>query len=105
MSDYIRRDEVIDRLNRLCDRVCQYSSEQRNVMCGACPLGDAFTVIEENIPAADVRPVVTCDQCNWCIDLGGNPYCEMLARLCPNGGDWFCAYGEQPRYEGTEADA
>ena len=58
MSDYISREAAIERLNKLCDRVCQYSKAQRNYMCGACPLGDAFTVVEDDIPAADVQPVV-----------------------------------------------
>lgn len=56
--EYIEREAAIEKLNKLCDRVCQYSKAQRKYMCGACPLGDAFTVIEDDIPAADVRPVV-----------------------------------------------
>ena len=58
MKEYIEREAAIEKLNELCDRVCQYSKAQRKYMCGACPLGDAFTVIEDDIPAADVRPVV-----------------------------------------------
>lgn len=57
MAEYIEREATIEKLNRLCDRVCQYSKAQRKYMCGACPLGDAFTVIEDDIPAADVRSV------------------------------------------------
>ena len=57
MSDYISREELTNNLDALCDRVCQYSKKQRSVMCGACPLGDAFDMVEE-IPAADVRPAV-----------------------------------------------
>ena len=57
MSEYIDREETVNALDRLCDRVCQYSKRQRWVMCGACPLGDAFDVIMDNIPAADVAPV------------------------------------------------
>jgi len=50
--DLIDREEVIEALDVLCDRVCQYSKEQRAVMCGACPLGSAFDVIEE-FPSAE----------------------------------------------------
>ena len=57
MAEYIEREAAIEKLNKLCGRVCQYSKAQRKYMCGACPLGDAFTVIEDDIPAADVRPV------------------------------------------------
>ena len=35
MSDLIDRDKTVDAMNRLCDRVCQYSKVQRKVMCGA----------------------------------------------------------------------
>ena len=58
MAEYIEREAAIEKLNKLCDRVCQYSKAQRKYMCGACPLGDAFTVIEDDIPAADVRPAL-----------------------------------------------
>lgn len=57
MAEYIDRQAAVDALARLCKRVCQYSEKQRQYMCGACPLGDAFTVIEDDLPAADVRPV------------------------------------------------
>lgn len=53
MSDYISREETINKLDDLCDIVCQYSKKQRSVMCGACPLGSAFDAIEE-LPTADV---------------------------------------------------
>lgn len=56
-AEYIDRETVIKNLEKLCDRVCQYSKAQRYVMCSSCPLGDAFTVIEDDIPQADVRPV------------------------------------------------
>lgn len=50
--DIIYREQTMDALDELCDRVCQYSKEQRDVMCGACPLGDAFDVID-NMPSAE----------------------------------------------------
>lgn len=50
-GDLIDRDALIKSLDELCNRVCQYSKAQRKVMCGACPLGDAFTVIEDDAPA------------------------------------------------------
>jgi hypothetical protein len=56
-KEYIDRQSTVDALARLCKRVCQYSEKQRQFMCSACPLGDAFTVIEDDLPAADVRPV------------------------------------------------
>lgn len=49
-GDLIDRDALSKSLNRLCDRVCQYSKAQRKFMCSACPLGDAFTVVEDDAP-------------------------------------------------------
>ena len=49
-GDLIDRDALSKSLDSLCDRVCQYSKAQRKVMCGACPLGDAFAVVEDDAP-------------------------------------------------------
>ena len=49
-GDLIDRDVLSKSLDKLCDRVCQYSKAQRRVMCGACPLGDAFAVVEDDAP-------------------------------------------------------
>ena len=65
-GDLIDRDELTDALDRLCDRVCQYSKPQRAVMCGACPLGHAFTVVEDDAPV-----VVFAD--NESKQVGKNP--------------------------------
>ena len=104
MAEYIDRQAAVDALARLCKRVCQYSEKQRQYMCGACPLGDAFTVIEDDLPAADVRPAVRadwedtpnpqwpahsirhCPCCGWSI-----PKSKLLAKdsswnYCPNCG-------------------
>lgn len=42
----IDADALTDSLDSLCDTVCQYSKVQRSVMCGACPLGGAFDVVD-----------------------------------------------------------
>ena len=54
MIDYISKEVVINSLDKLCDRVCQYSKSQRYVMCGACPLGSAFDVIE-GLPETNIE--------------------------------------------------
>ena len=51
MDDLILRKAAIDALDALCDRECEYSKKQRNVMCGACHLGSAFDAIEQ-LPSA-----------------------------------------------------
>lgn len=42
-------------MNELCQQICPYSKLQRGAMCGACTLGSAFDVVEDEVPAADVR--------------------------------------------------
>ena len=43
-------DALSKSLDGLCDRVCQYSKAQRKAMCGSCPLGHAFAVVEDDAP-------------------------------------------------------
>ena len=62
--------------------------------CNQCLLHDAKKAIE-SIPAADVRPVVTCSDCKWWTkqeaSLQGR--CELL-KMYPTG-TWFCANGKR----------
>lgn len=98
MSEYIEREAAVEALARLCKRVCQYSEKQRQYMCGACPLGDAFTVIEDDLPAADVRPVVLCRDCRHRDPEDHKCDCGQLERagcVFPVDDDYFCAYGER----------
>ena len=92
MAEYIEREVLTNALDDLCNRVCAYSKEQRYVMCGSCPLGSAFDMVEE-LPAADVVPVVHgkwvidnpkqvlmhCSNCNWC-------NLSWKWKYCPNCG-------------------
>lgn len=60
-DDTISRKSVIDALDALCDRECEYSKQQRSVMCGACRLGSAFDVIDE-LPSAQPE-IMHCKDC------------------------------------------
>lgn len=97
MPEYIERETIVDALNRLCDRVCQYSKAQRKVMCAACPLGDAFTVVEDDIPAADVAEVVRCGECKWYklsnYNTVGIHICQRFSGV--RGEHDFCSRGEK----------
>ena len=96
MSRYIDADALINRFDELCDSVCQYSKKQREVMCGACPLGSAFDVVDE-FPTADVVEVVRCEDCK------NNPKTTWFG--CPMAShdyefkDGFCYKGERGKYE------
>ena len=94
MSDCIEREKAINALDALCDRVCQYSKKQRSAMCSACSLGAAFDVIEE-LPAADMRPVVTCADCkhnNACLTQA---FVEDESRVPFDRNTFFCADGKR----------
>ena len=89
--DLIDREQAIDALDELCDRVCQYSKEQQAVMCGACPLGSAFDVVD-NMPSAEKtgkwlstwhKDEVVCSNCRkyWILATDIYDY-----KYCPNCG-------------------
>jgi len=65
----IDADALTDSLDNLCNTVCQYSKAQRSVMCGACPLGGAFDVVDD---APTVEPIRVGDVCKDCWRDGGN---------------------------------
>ena len=98
MSDYIKREDVLNGLDKLCDIVCPYSKKQRSVMCGACTLGSAFDAIEE-MTAADVVERKTgkwseeykCSECGYSavirVEHDGSVVWESEPfNFCPNCG-------------------
>lgn len=70
MADYIEREYLLNAMENKECAIC--SPAQRPFMCGSCPLGSAFELVEE-FPAADVQPVVhgkwvndiQCSNCGW----------------------------------------
>ena len=102
MAEYIDRQAAVDALARLCKRVCEYSEKQRQYMCGACPLGDAFTVIEDDLPAADVRPVVrgkwelSDDRCWHTCSIGGADIDVSVGLLCYVDNEEVCNHNFCP---------
>ena len=57
MAEYIEREALLDRMNNFCEINCDYTKNQRSVMCGACGIGDAKIMVEDAV-AADVQSVV-----------------------------------------------
>lgn len=51
MSDLIRREDVLNAFNRLCD-ICGKKTENNGAMCRACSLDDAIDIVED-IPNAE----------------------------------------------------
>lgn len=85
-SDYISREEALDFLIPSND--LNISAQDKRV------IADRFSEFIKSIPAADVRPVVTCEECDWHVDIGFH-YCNKLCISCPDNAEFFCAYGER----------
>ena len=79
-DDLISRQAAIDALDKLCDRICEYSKKQRHTMCGACNLGSAFDVIDE-LPTADLF--------EYCDKLWKTAYERGKAEAYPKKGKWL----------------
>lgn len=54
---------------------------------------DAQAGISQLSPA-NVRPVVTCAECDWHVDCGYH-FCNKWCQPCPDNADFYCAYGER----------
>lgn len=85
MVEYIEREAA---LRVLCDA------------CGnaACPKGliprCSYYEKMQSIPAADVRPVVTCGECKHWFE-NGTDYCSCDRDALLRERDFFCAGGEK----------
>ena len=70
--------------------------------------GTACAIIDD-IPSADVVPVVRCKDCKYAhmTYSGAAKYCDRKKELTDDGGsiylpgDWFCAYGERRESDGN----
>ena len=91
MAEYIEREAALKEFEKVCN-VCM--ALVNKPMCGDCSVADTVRKVK-SIPAADVRPVVTCSDCKWWTkqesSLQGR--CELL-QMYPTGA-WFCANGKR----------
>ena len=46
-EDAVSRADTLQSFESYCEKNCQYSKKQRDVMCGACMMGDAIEIVEE----------------------------------------------------------
>ncbi len=94
MPKYIDQAEVTSLFSAACAE-CRDSCEEFDGFyadCNQCLLHGVKEKLA-TIPAADVRPVVTCEKCKWHVDFGYH-FCYKRGQRCPNDSDFFCAYGE-----------
>lgn len=88
MSDYIERDDVTRFLDKYC--LCAIFLD------GQEAIKQLITRVDE-IPAADVSPVVRCKDCKWYVeDREFPPFCDntICGMQHPND-ETFCSYGER----------
>ena len=99
MAEYIDRDAVYTAFANACTDVLERASEIYYIA------GFSYEhVIEilDNIPAADVAPVVRCKDCKWFANNNGGEWfgCWLFnaIRAVPEDSptpDDFCSYGER----------
>lgn len=81
MAEYIERKKLIEHLKKdpLFDLVERYG----------------ITGVIESLPAANVRPVVTCGECKWWTkqEMSLQGRCDLM-QMYPTGA-WFCANGRR----------
>ena len=99
MAEYISRKAAIAYIREQSEE-CQKAFEELGGESGI--YADAYNDLAEDfysIPAADVAPVVRCEDCkhriykyvnSWIGEIGG---CNIFNHPMPNNG--FCSYGER----------
>ncbi len=104
MAEYIEREETLEDLRLQFCKGCNSYSE---IKCRSCSVDDVIGFIED-VPTADVVPVVRCGECehfkeypiidtsipsgwgkctkiNMDVDLTINDYCSYGERRCSDG--------------------
>ena len=76
MSDYIRREDAVDLINKI-------SNLDLKAKGGIC-------LSLANLEKADVVQVVRCDDCKY---YGSRRWCELHSSVFDNNA--FCSYGER----------
>lgn len=58
MTEYIEREDLLDKLHTLCKINCTHYPTEQDMYCGMCELGDVIKLIK-GCPSADVIPAPT----------------------------------------------
>lgn len=95
-KEYIEREAAIKAVKKERNYTGKFSFEEEHAWAVGFQQGITFALSDISaIPAADVRPVVTCSDCKWWTkqeaSLQGR--CELL-QMYPTGA-WFCANGKR----------
>jgi len=87
MQDLISRQAAIEKIHSEFDECLVWDESGKHT-------ADEVERILDTIPPADVRPVVTCAECDWHVDCGYH-FCNKWCQPCPDNADFYCAYGER----------
>ena len=97
MSDYIKREDAIEALNRHKKTFSYGEDNSKERYAYMQHLAD-FKAIE-NIPTADVVEVVRCKDCKYWQDQEEGivevPICTRSELISIRGKDDYCSYGER----------
>ena len=56
-EDAVSRTDILQKYKKYCNDNCPYSEKQRDVMCGACFMGDAIEMVEDLPSVQPERPI------------------------------------------------
>ena len=86
-DEYIRKQDAVDALKAQADTmrtwVERYAEQRRGILT-------AVNIVDDIKPAADVVPVVRCDDCEY---YGSRRWCELHSSVFDDNA--FCSYGER----------
>lgn len=106
MDEYFKREAAIAIIEEKQKELCPVGRYGRGYVYGSdrekYDAWDEIIDALENIPAADVAPVVRCKDCKHHYDCGVH-FCNRLGTDCPDDSDFFCSYGEPKN--GGDSDA
>lgn len=87
MSDYVSRDDGKIAVWQILEGM-GYSSKHND------GLVEEVDAVFDDVPAADVRPVITCGECKHWVE-NGTDYCSCDRDALLRERDFFCAAGEK----------
>lgn len=94
MAEYIEREAFLkDIEERYCLPCKEAGKDHNGCKCRACWVDDMCGEVID-APAADVAPVVRCEDCKHHYDCGVH-FCDRLGMDCPDDSDFSCSYGDR----------
>ena len=95
MTEYISRDAAIETIRKavVYESIADLVERAINSI-PAADVAERASGIIGVIPAADVRPVVTCGECKHWVE-NGTDYCSCDRDALLRERDFFCAAGEK----------